>query len=185
MSLTINADRFTRLNQSISGTFLPHELAGLTEYLAGEGGEINFSMAGTLTVDHSDRQERRIKCIIYGWFLLIDPVTLAVVRHTLDINSSLILVEDESGLPPLEMESENEDYVVCGSNMDVADRVEEEVLLNMPAQTVSFKALSEMGIDRLATEIKNDVKCAEKLQITAPDGNKQSPFAKLAEWQKK
>ena len=100
MSLTINADRFTRLNQSLSGKFLPAELAGLSEYLAGEGGEINYSIKGTLTVDHSGSQQRRVKCIIRGWFLLIDPVTLAVVRHTLDIDSSLVLVEDESGLPP-------------------------------------------------------------------------------------
>ena len=185
MSLTINADRFTRLNQSLSGKFLPAELAGLSEYLAGEGGEINYSMKGTLTVDHSGTQQRRVKCIIYGWFLLIDPVTLAVVRHTLDIDSSLVLVEDESGLPPLEMESENEDYVVCGANMDVAERVEEEVLLSLPAQTVSYKAMSEVGLDRLDTGTNIVLENATKLKAPVTSGEKQSPFAKLAKWQKK
>ena len=185
MSLTINVDRFTRLNQSLSGKFLPAELAGLSEYLAGEGGEINYSMKGTLTVDHSGSQQRRVKCIIWGWFLLIDPVTLAVVRHTLDIDSSLVLVEDESGLPPLEMESENEDYVVCGANMDVAERVEEEVLLSLPAQTVSYKAMIEIGLDRLGTGTNIAPENATKLNAPVTSGEKQSPFAKLAKWQKK
>ena len=185
MSLTINTDRFTRLKQSITGTFAPHCLPGLTEYLAGKDGEINFSLSGSLTCDQSGSQERRIKCIIYGWFLLIDPVTLAVTRHTLNINSSLILVEDESGLPPLELESENEDYVVCGANMVVAQRVEEEVLLSLPAQTVSYKAMIEMGLDRLGTGTNISVGNATKLKVPVTSGEKKSPFAKLAEWQKK
>lgn len=185
MSPTINTDRFTRLKQSITGTFAPHKLPGLTEYLAGEDGEINFSMAGAVTVDQSGSQERRIKCIIYGWFLLIDPVTLAVKRHTLDINSSLILVEDESGLPPLELESENEDYVVCGANMDVAQRVEEEVLLSLPSQTVSYKAMIEMKNDQQGIETNNSAGNATKLNVPANNGEKSSPFAKLAEWQRK
>lgn len=185
MSLTINTDRFTRLNQSISGTFLPHELAGLTEYLAGEGGEINFSLSGALSVDQSGSPERRIKCIIYGWFSLIDPVTLAVVRHTLDINSSLVLVEDESGLPPLELESENEDYIVCGTNMVVAQRVEEEILLSLPAQTVSYTAMLEMGLDRPGIGTNISVGNATKLNVPVTNGEVKSPFAKLAEWPKK
>ena len=185
MSPTINTDRFTRLKQSITGTFAPHSLPGLTEYLAGKDGEINFSLSGTLTCDQSGSQERRIKCIIHGWFLLIDPVTLAVTQHTLNINSSLILVEDESGLPPLELESENEDYVVCGASMVVAQRVEEEVLLSLPAQTVSYKAMIEMGLDQPDTVANTFVESAAKLKAPAANGDKQSPFAKLAEWQKK
>ena len=84
MCQTINIDRFTRLKQSVAGSFVPNALSGLNEYLAGEDGEINYTMTGNLVVDLTGRQERRVECIIYGWILLSDPVTLAAIRYQLD-----------------------------------------------------------------------------------------------------
>ena len=179
MSQTINIDRFTRLKQSVAGRFVPHVLPGLTEYLAGEDGEINYSMAGNLAVDLTGRQERRVKCIIYGWILLFDPVTLASVRYKLDINSSLILVTDESALPPLEMESENEDYIVCGGTMDVGARIEEEILLSLPAHAVKRGGLN-VGDRR---ELSG--KSAKMTDAPVAAENKLFPFAKLAALKKK
>jgi hypothetical protein len=179
MSQTINIDRFTRLNQTIEGNFLPRELSGLAEYLAGEGGEINYSLTGRLEIALSGSQVRRVKCIIYGCFLLFDPVTLATVQHTLDINSSLILVEAESDLPPLEMESESEDYIVCGSNMDVAGRVEEEILLSLPAHAVRKSGV----LEKRTAEVIGIGETSKKAKISGalvPEGKKISPFAKLA-----
>ena len=186
MSTPINIDRFTRLNQSINGKFAPHELPRLAEFLAGEGGEISYSVVGQLTMDAAGSQERRVKCIIYGWFLLSDPVTLAVVRHDLDINNSLILVKDESELPPLEMESETEDYVVCGAAMDVLERVEEEILLSLPAHAVNRSELLESRTEHKNSIGKAKVSGAPKPQrAPVPEGRKISPFAKLAELMKK
>ena len=180
---TINIDRFTRLKQSIAGKFVPQDLAGLAEYLAGEDGEINYSMTGNLAVDPIGGQERRVKCIIYGWILLFDPVTLAAVRHTLEINSSLILVNDESGLPPLEMESENEDYIVCAANMHVAERIEEEILLSLPVQAVKRSEMLDLRGGRALSVKSAKSVTAPKAPVT--DGNKLSPFARLAELKKK
>ena len=88
MSKTINVDRFTRLKQSVTGKLAPAELPRLAQFLADEDGEISYTMTGNLAVDPAGGQERRVKCIIYGWFLLSDPVTLAPTRHSLDIASS-------------------------------------------------------------------------------------------------
>ena len=189
MSPTINVDRFTRLKQTITGKFKPQELTNLAEYLAGDEGEINYSMAGQLVVDLTGSQERRVKCIIYGWFLLSDPLTLAAVRYTLDINSSLILVKDESELPPLDMESDSEDYIICGANMQVAERVEEEILLNLPAHAVRRSEPNGSGAARSA-ESKGDVvdkspTSAKAPEVPVAEGKKISPFAKLAELKKK
>ncbi|MEO8384931.1 MAG: YceD family protein [Betaproteobacteria bacterium] len=185
MSLTINVDRFTRQKQSIAGSFLPCELLGLAEYLAGSEGEINYSLLGNSVVDLSGKQDRRVKCIIYGWLLLFDPVTLVVVRHPLDIASSLVLVKDESDLPPLEMESEGEDYIVCGVNMDVAERVEEEILLSLPAHAVSRKETNDSRGERAQPISSKPVKSAKAIQQPAEAGKKISPFAKLVELKKK
>ena len=185
MPLTINIDRFTRLNQSIVGKFAPYDLPGLMEYLAGEDGEIHYSMAGNLAVDPTGSGERQVKCIICGWILLSDPVTLAPVRHQLDIRSSLILVRDESALPPLEMESASEDYIICSTNMLVAERVEEEILLSLPVQAANRRGMigsSEASAAGGRGKPPNKVKAP-----TAPvaETKKISPFAKLAELKKK
>ena len=184
MSLTINIDRFTRLKQSIAGKFSPQDLTGLAEYLAGGEGEINYTITGNLNVDLAGGQVREVKCIIRGWFLLSDPVTLAAVRHMVDISSLLILVNDESELPPLEMESENADFIVCGAKMDVAERVEEEILLSLPAHAVNRRDMiesrgeREQGVGKLAMK-------AVMSKAPVADDNKISPFAKLAELKKK
>ena len=133
MSELIQIDRFTRLNQSVSGKFAPEQLPRLAAYLAGRDGEINYLLAGQQTSDAAGSQKRSVKCIISGWFLLVDPVTLLPSCHELAIESKLVLVRDETELPPLELESDDEDYVVCGNEMDVLATVEEEVLLDLPA----------------------------------------------------
>lgn len=188
MSLTIDIDRFTRLKQTIAGKFAPRELPFLAEYLAGDDGEINYSMDGNLAVDQAGSQERQVKCIISGWFLLFDPVTLAPVRHTLNIRSALILVNDESGLPPLEMESETEDYIVCGAKMAVAGRVEEEILLGLPANAVNRGGMIDL-LDNSAGKNTGIGQGASRknlalAKVPVAEGRKISPFAKLAELKK-
>ena len=184
MSLIINIDRFTRLRQSIDGKFLPHTLPRLAEFLAGEEGVINYSVVGNLAVDATGGQECQVKCIIYGWFLLSDPVTLAAVRYPLEINSSLILVKDETDLPPLEMESDNVDYIVCGTEMDLLERVEEEILLSLPAYAVNRSEMIESREERTVSSRKRP-KTAKVFEVPFAEGKKISPFAKLAELKKK
>jgi len=176
MSAIIQVERFTRQNQSISGHYAPGELSRLAEYLAGDEGEIQFSLTGSEATDLAGSQKRCIKCIISGWFLVADPATLKPLRHDLAIESRLVVVKDEAGLPPLELESADEDYVICGSEMNVMERIEEEILLDLPSA--------------LARRPGPAGKSAKSVNAkTATPGNatnaKISPFARLAELKKK
>ena len=185
MSLTINIDRFTRLKQSAKGRFSPVELPGLTDFLAGGEGEVSYSLSGNLVVGLSGEQVRRVMWIISGWLLLFDPVTLAAVRHPLDIASSLVVVRDESELPPLEMESEGEDFIVGGLNMDVAERVEEEILLSLPAHAVRREEKDDSRNERANLVVNKPTERATTILQPASAGKKISPFAKLVELKKK
>lgn len=133
MSEIIQVERFTRQKQSISGTYAPGQLTRLAEYLAGEEGEIRYALSGHEDSDLGGSQKRCIKCIISGWFLVTDPGSLKPTKHHLAIESSLVVVRDESRLPPLELESEDEDYIVCWPEMNVMERIEEEILLDLPS----------------------------------------------------
>lgn len=180
MSETINIDRFTRLKQAIIGTLATRALPGLADYLAGDEGEINYSLAGNLRVNLDGSQERRVKCIIYGWILLSDPITLAAVRHPLDIQSSLVLVTDESALPPLESESATEDYIVCGAEMNIAARIEEEILLNLPAHAINRREMLEAHADD-PKPVKQAPARQAPSRAVEPASNKILPFARLAD----
>ena len=178
--LTINADRFTRQKQSISGDLKPSQLARLKPFLADEVGEIHYALTGSDAPDAAGRRIRRLKCIISGWVMLVNPVLLEPQRYDLRIPSSLVLVGDEAELPPLEEEAPGEDYVALGEEINVLELVEEEILLDLPLWAIAVDKKSKkvkppkklISIPKSKTELD--------LIEQAVAEKKPSPFAKLA-----
>lgn len=110
------------------GSFAAADLERLEGAIADEDGELRYEITAVL-----DRQRRRtLSCIIEGFVFLICQNTLEAFRHEISIRDRLILVDDESGLPSVEEESEDEDYVVADEPLDVRDLVEDAVLLSLP-----------------------------------------------------
>lgn len=174
MRETIKVDSFTRLGQVCSGAVAPGQLPRLAGYLADAGGEVSYTFSGHLRTDPAGSQKNSIKCIIYGWFFLTDPISLEPVRHDVQIQSKLVLVKDESMLPPLELEADDEDYIVCSGEMDVLERVEEELLLDLPVTAISVTAAGKARTGNSSAS------------VAAPTAvKKNSAFAKLAELKKK
>ncbi len=175
MSTIIQIDRFTRQKQSISGHFAPAELRRLAECLAGDEGEISYSLAGNEATDAAGSQKRCVKCIISGWILVPDPGTLKPRRYDLAIESRLVVVRSESELPPLELESADEDYILCGAEMNVMERIEEEILLNLP---VALARQLEPAEKSAKSSTPVNAKAKKPASVTVA---KSSPFARLAE----
>ncbi len=182
MSDTIQIERFARQKQTISGQCRPSELAPLADYLAAEEGEIRFSFRGSELTDAAGGQKRCIRCIILGWFLVSDPLNLKPARHDLDIDSRLVVVRDESALPPLQFESDDEDYIVCAGEMNVLERVAEEILLSLPT---AFMRGDVPGVK----SVRSSSDAATRTATTTGTANgavvKISPFARLVELKKK
>jgi uncharacterized metal-binding protein YceD (DUF177 family) len=168
-------DRFTTKNQVLKGQFLPNELARLKPFLATADGEIRYELTGMYKMDATGRRKKRVKCIISGYFFLLDPQTLEAEPYELGIESQLVLVEDEAELPPLEQEQPDEDYVTVGKELDVVELVEEEILLDLPfwAIAADSKGDSEASRDKSALT-------ASAGSQTAKSSGSKSPFAKLA-----
>ena len=185
MSPSIQIDRFTRLKLTVSGQFSPTELPRLADFLAGMEGEINFELSGKLFADAAGSQKRLVKCIISGWFLLIDPATLQPIRHDVDIDSRLVIVSDESMLPALEAEADDEDYIVCGAEMDIRERVEEEILLDLPQAAVANLAGVQTMASERTTQAARDYDAELPVRAEKVTGTRILPFAKLAEWKNK
>jgi uncharacterized protein len=57
---------------------------------------------------------------------------LEAFRHEISVQDRLVLVENESQLPPVEEENDVEDYLVADEPLDIRDLVEDAVLLALP-----------------------------------------------------
>ena len=113
---------------TLQGTLRPGELERLEDSLANGDGELRYAISAAL-----DRQRRKVvSCIIEGFVFLTCQSSLEVFRHDVAIADKLVLVDDESQLPPIQEESESEDYLVAGEPLDIRDLVEDAVLLALP-----------------------------------------------------
>jgi DUF177 domain-containing protein len=114
--------------RTFSGELAPGDLPRLRELLASPKGSLLFTVSARL-----DPQRRKlVSCIIKGFAQLTCQSTMEVFRHDLDVSDRLVLVDDESALPPIEAESEEEDFVVADGPLDVRTRVEDAVILALP-----------------------------------------------------
>jgi uncharacterized protein len=161
----INADSFTRLKQTAEGTLAPGNMERLDEYLLETEGEIHYRVRGSAVLGSDGRELRKLALKVTGWVTLQDQVTLKPVRHELDLEARLVLVRSEEELPPLEAEADDEDYIVADREIDLAELVEDEVILDLPM----IPHLGHEGAGESAAEDGADVQ---------PE--KRSPFAALA-----
>ncbi|HXN15811.1 MAG TPA: YceD family protein [Usitatibacter sp.] len=125
---SIHPQHLSQKPQVFEGVFVPGDLARLSQALANGGGELHFKVTARL-----DRQRRKVvSCIIEGFVFLTCQTTLEPFRHAISIDDRLVLVERESELPPIEGESDVEDYLVAEAPLELRDLVEDAVLLALP-----------------------------------------------------
>ena len=124
----IHPERLTAKPQLRKGTFTPAQLPRLADSLAGPEGELRYRITAQL-----DRQRRKVvSCIIEGFVFLTCQASLEAFRHEVSISERLVLVDSEAELPPIEEESDAEDYLVADEPLDIRDLVEDAVLLSLP-----------------------------------------------------
>src|ERR1700682_4059329 len=126
--LLIHPERIAEKPLVFSGSAILDDLPRLEESLANGDCELNYRVTAQL-----DRERRKVvSCIIEGFVFLTCQSTLEAFRHAISIDDRLVLVDDESALPPIEEESDAEDYLVADAPLDVLDLVEDAVLLALP-----------------------------------------------------
>jgi uncharacterized protein len=124
----IDPERLTSKPLVLEGMVAPGDLERLGDALASGEGELRYRVTARL-----DPQRRRVlSCIIEGSVFLTCQSTLDTFRHPVSIEERLVLVEDESQLPPIQEESDAEDYLVADEPLDVLDLVEDAVILALP-----------------------------------------------------
>jgi uncharacterized protein len=126
--LLIHPDRITDKPSTWEGVFRPADLERLEDTVAGDEGELRYRITAVL-----DRRRRRtVSCIIEGFVFLTCQASLEAFRHDVSISDRLVLVDSEERLPPIEEESDAEDYLVADGPLDIRDLAEDAVLLSLP-----------------------------------------------------
>jgi uncharacterized protein len=152
--------------QVLEGIFHPRDLERLEDSLANGDGELRYRIAA-----HLDPQRRKVvSCIIEGFVFLTCQTSLEAFRHDVALHDRLILVEHESQLPAVDLESEMEDHLVADEPLDIRDLVEDAVLLSLPMfpRKPGLEAAGGVGAG------------PESGGAEAPREHEASPFAALA-----
>lgn len=160
--LLIHPERITEKPMVFEGTIDLEDFPRLEESLANRDAELRYTVTARL-----DKQRRKVvSCIIEGFVFLTCQTTLEAFRHAISIDDRLVLLDDESRLPPIEEESDAEDYLVADEPLDVLDLVEDAVLLALPMVP------RKPGLE-------------EARPASVPKDPGQSPFAALASLKKR
>lgn len=126
--LILHPDRLTPKRTVFEGTLRPGDLGNLAAELASPDGELRFRVVARL----DSARRRVVSCIIEGFVFLTCQSTFETFRHEIAIDDRLVLVGSDAELPPLEEESDQEDFMVAASPVDVRGLVEEAVILSLP-----------------------------------------------------
>lgn len=125
---TIDPETLSSRPRVLKGVLKPGDLPRVADLVASPEGELRYEVSAWL-----DPQRRKVvSCIIKGFAQLTCQVTMEAFRHDIDVSDRLVLVDDESGLPPIENESEEEDFVVADGPLDVREMLEDAVILALP-----------------------------------------------------
>lgn len=160
-NLLIHPDRLHETATVFEGRIDLEDFPRLAESIAEPAPGLHYRVEARL-----DAQRRKVvSCIIEGFVFLTCQTTLESFRHAISIDERIVLVDRESMLPPIEEESDAEDYLVADDAVDVRSLIEDAILLALPMVP------RKPGLDEAAGK-------------TRDEAARESPFAALASLKK-
>ncbi|WP_346191387.1 YceD family protein [Dechloromonas sp. ZS-1] len=119
---------FAREGRVLEGTLPVSSLERLHDLLVEVGGEVVFRLEGY----KGKRGEAMLHLTVTGSLPLICQRCLAAVSHDLDVDNLLELVPEGADLSQDELEDDTRDFLPVVKELDVAELVEDEILLALP-----------------------------------------------------
>jgi uncharacterized protein len=158
----IDALRFARGRERLEGSLAIADLARLADLVSDKEGRVDYVVTG----DIDDRGRPSLLVAVRGVVAVTCQRCLGRYDHALDVESRLILASSEAEMPEPADEEDDADWIDGREALEVADLVEQEVVLALP-----FAPLHD------------EEQCA--VHVVGPAGpvgeaKKPSPFAVLA-----
>ena len=119
---------FAREGRVLEGILAVSDLERLHDLLAVVEGEVSFRLEGY----RGKRGECMLHLTVTGVIPLACQRCLEAVSYDLDVDSQLELVPEGAELSQDELEDDSRDFLPVAKELDVAELVEDEVLLALP-----------------------------------------------------
>ena len=123
-----DAFRFAKEGRVLEGTLPLSALERLHDLLAVVEGEIIFRLEGS----RGARGEHLLQLVVTGTLPLACQRCLKAVPYDLDVDSLLELVPEGAELSQDELEDDTRDFLPVAKELEVAELVEDEILLALP-----------------------------------------------------
>lgn len=124
----INTLEFAEQSLEIHGRIFVSNLPRLQDVLFSDRGEIEYRLAG----GRSSRGKYALYLKISGSLMLVCQRCLDGLAYPIHIERRFELIRDESALPDSDLNDDEVDYLAIEPRLNVADLVEEEILLSLP-----------------------------------------------------
>lgn len=152
----IDAIEFARKGLAIRDTIALSQFPRLSGVLTTSEGTLDYRLQGSA----GPQGKPHLRLQLEGDVQLTCQRCLEPLNYRVEVDTDFTLVPDESMIPSAEAEEELEDYLVAGPPIQVADLLEDELLLALPFAP------------------KHAEECAEKAGLVMKT-EKPSPFAVL------
>jgi uncharacterized protein len=119
---------FARDGRVLEGTLPVSSLERLHDMLVDTSGSLDFRLVGY----RGERGEAMLALTVTGSLGLACQRCLEAIRFGVDIDSRLELVLEGKEMPEDELEDDSRDFLPVAGALDVADLVEDEILLALP-----------------------------------------------------
>ena len=123
-----DAFRFAKEGRVLEGTLPLSALERLHDLLAVVEGEVTFRLEGS----KGARGEYLLQLVVTGVIPLLCQRCLKAVPYDLDVDNLLELVPEGAELSQDELEDDTRDFLPVANELDVAEFVEDEILLALP-----------------------------------------------------
>lgn len=119
---------FAREGRVLEGTLAVSSLERLHDLLAEVSGEVSFQLRGF----KGERGELLLELEVGGQIPLACQRCLKAIPFDLDVDSLLELVPEGADMSQDELEDDTRDFLPLAGELDVAELVEDEILLALP-----------------------------------------------------
>lgn len=158
----IDGLKFAREGRRLQGALAITELPRLQDLVADTSGRIHYALAGSV----NGHGKAVLDIEVSGSLALVCQRCLSRMGYVLRRSSRLILIESGQRIPDVADEDPNTENIAAGDVSNVADIVEQEVLLGLPIAPVH-----------------SDQMCEARPEL--PRDERRSPFAELSKLKKR
>jgi len=123
-----DAFAFSREGRAVEGTLALSSLERLHDLLAELAGEVSFRISGLI----GERGESMLRLEVSGSLPLACQRCLEAIPFDLDVDILLELLPEGAEMSQDELEDDTRDFLPVAGKLDVAELVEDEILLVLP-----------------------------------------------------